>query len=215
MVSKETEKYIQRTANKKRISMPDNYLDSLSEYCLLVEKRGHKLEFKTGRNLAPNSLGANAGLLKKSSIVVTPEWAAKLVFENTDDTRNAFLITLGHELTHKDKEIFPLRYGFRWLSLIAYINEIHADYSAAQKMTDSKRSILLRSIDYKRHHKVEIRGMQDKDTPEHPSWSRRKSYVETFNFDAKLIRKIAHDLDCKNERIINHLIEFYDDIVLN
>lgn len=214
MISKETKKYIQRIANKKRISIPDNYTEALSEYCLLVEKRGHKLEFRTGRNLAPDSLGANAGLFGRSSIVVTPEWAAKLVFENADDTRNAFLITLGHELTHKDKEIFPLRFGFRWMSLIAYINEIHADYSAAQKMVESKRSILLKSVDYKRYHKVEIRGIQDKDTPEHPSWTRRKSYIESFNFDAQLIRKIALDLNCQNIKIIKYLIEFYDEIVL-
>ena len=71
--------------------------------------------------------------MKNSTIVATPEWAFQLVVDT--EASAVFMITLGHELTHKEKEISCFRHLFG-LRFCTWINEVHADFGATQKMLD-------------------------------------------------------------------------------
>lgn len=210
MVCKSTKKYIENKAGKDKIVIPDNYENILNQYCIAVANFGYTLEFREGRNLTKSKLNANAGLFKNSSIVVTPEWAAQLVLYNTEEVHNAFKMTIGHELTHKDKDICVLRYGIRYIKFIAYINEVHADFGAAQKMANSNRDTLLKSLRYKKSF-TDV----EKDDPTHPTWEKRISYVENFDFNKDLIQQIAKDVGCTNKNLIDKVCNHYQEITLN
>lgn len=200
----------QKKQKQKNIELSSNYEETLKTYCKLVEKYGYVLEFKKGRNLTFSNLGANAGVFNNSSIVATPEWAFRLVA--TDDANVPFMITLGHELTHKEKE-FPCFRHLLDLQFCTWVNEVHADYGATEKMFDCSRNALLTSIDYKLRYKREHQKGDIEDLT-HPSWARRKYYAEHFDFNADLIQQIAKDTECKNQKLIDKMCNFYKEIVL-
>ena len=90
------------------------------------------------------------------------------------------------------------------------VNEIHADFGAAEKMFDNSRQILLETILYKM--KLVKKPSIDKI---HPTWEQRYNYVYNFNFDKTLIRRIANDVGCTNEKLIQKVISHFDEIYLN
>ena len=211
MICQFTKEYILEQAKEKNIEIPSNYETILENYCELVKKYGYDLEFRKGRSLTFDNLGANAGCLKNNSIVATPEWAFQLVIKN-QDADTAFRITLGHELTHKETQ-FSHYFSLCNLKYIAWVNEVHADFGAAQKMFNSNRKILIKAIDYKLNYKHKHQKGDIEDFT-HPSWVRRKYYVEHFNFDSKLIQQIAKDVGCSNKKLINKICLFYKEIKL-
>lgn len=213
MICKATYKYIVKEAKKRNIVIDENYNAILDEYKDIVKGFGRNLEFRSGRAMYRNTLNANAGYFSSSSIIATPEWALQLVTsEKKDKARNAFLITLGHEMTHKDKELvwFP---HISYMKFFSWINEIHADFGGTQKLANSKRAALLQAIDFKREFK-RVNNMKDIEDYTHPSWKRRRFYAENFNFDKKLIMQIAKDTGFKNKDIIRDVMCFFDNIVL-
>lgn len=141
--------------------------------------------------------------------MATPEWATQLVLYNSVETHNAFLITIGHELTHKDCDIFFLKHGLRNIRFVAWVNEVHADFGATQKMANNNRQELVNSMKYKKSYKEE-----DKDKTNHPSWERRIYYAEHFDFGKELIQQIAKDAGCKNQKIINRVCQHFQEIKL-
>lgn len=48
----------------------------------------------------------NSSSMVPHLILCNKRWAIRLVFFNNEDTMNAFFITIGHELTHKEKDYF-------------------------------------------------------------------------------------------------------------
>lgn len=118
------------------------------------------------------------------------------------------MITIGHELTHKEKDFFSFRYILSY-KFISWVNEVHADFGAAEKMADSSRNKLILSMKYKLSLK-----QTDNDSPTHPSWEKRLDYVSNYDFDETLIRKIAEDTGCQNEILINKIISYYKPIML-
>lgn len=60
-----TQKYLKKRANENGLVVPDNYECFLSQYCKITADFGYKLEFRKGRGLSENKIGANSGLLKK------------------------------------------------------------------------------------------------------------------------------------------------------
>lgn len=208
MISYSTKKYIKSKAIKSGTIIPDNYEDILNGYCSIVANFGHKLAFKKSSTLKNYKIGASAGPFKKSAIVVTPEWASRLVLINTGEVHNAFKITIGHELTHKDGDIFVLKHGIRCVKFLAHVNEVHADFGAAQKM-NLGRNILIKSMEYKKSF-----ADNDKSDCSHPSWERRKFYAKNFDFTKKLIQQIAKDTGCKNKKAVREACAHYNDIRL-
>lgn len=211
LLTQKTRKYITKRAEEEKVGLSTNYIQELKSYCkLTLQKYNCKLNFNGKQCLNPESLNANAGWFKYSTITVTPEWAFKLASD--ESVKPIFEITLGHELSHKDRHIscFTHMPNFRFCT---WINEIYADFGAAQKMCDSSREDLLSAMNYKMNYKLN-RGKQDKETLSHPSWKRRISYVENYNFDEKLIKQIAKDTNCKNQRLIAKAIKTYPTIYL-
>ncbi len=83
-------------------------------------------------------------------IIASPEWASRLFLFDSEATRNAFSITLGHETTHTEGDFFNKKdFMAKNKKFINWVNEVHADFGAAQKMVNSNKEKLLESIDYK------------------------------------------------------------------
>lgn len=215
MISQFTKKYIKNKAHEKNISLPDNYLDELYAYCSLIKEFNRRLSFRKGRNLPENRLGCNAGYLKCSTIVATPEWAFRLTAINTENVRLAFLMSLGHELSHKENDLNPFFYIIfkNGVKFISYVNEIHADFGATQKFANYQRITQVNAMLYKVEAKKEYK-IPDRAKNGHPSWRQRIEYVKNYDFDKKLIRKIAKDTNCNNEKLIQKVIEHFEPIHL-
>ena len=207
MVSLLVYKRIKDRAKEHKLSVPKNYESIMCRYKKIRNLGKNRIVFSWLFDAGSRVL--NASPMIPGLIVLNAEWAAKIVLEDCEDTMNAFMITVGHELTHKDKEVNWVIYTGNNRKFVAQVNEIHADFGAAQKMCGSSRQALLKSIEYKRKNKK-----ADDGDFAHPPWWKRYEYVNEYNFDKTLIRKIADDVNCQNERLINYLICFYDDIVL-
>ena len=207
MINKKTKKYIFKKAQQSNIEIPKNYENILQFYCDLISKYGYSLIFGLYPGLDIDKIGANAGLFKYSSIVATPEWAFQLVCNN-ESAHIAFLMTLGHELTHKEKDLFPPMYGCG-TKFVAWVNEVHADFGGTQKMLNDNRISALEAITYKMKQKS-----TDIENYSHPSWSRRQHYITNYNFNSELIKKIAQDAQYSNERVINKISSHFEEIVL-
>ena len=55
---------------------------------------------------------------------------------------------------------------------------------------------------------------KDDDSFTHPSWKRRLEYVSKYNFDESLIHRIADDVDCRNEVLIEEISVYYEPVKL-
>lgn len=147
----------------------------------------------------------NACALLPGIIIVNSEWAAHLVLFGTPETINAFKATLGHELTHKDKDYAFWEFWTKDKKFVNWINEVHADFGGAVKCLYSKRENAIEAVSYKK----KCKGKKDRDTSDHPSWNKRQEYISNHDFDETLIRKIATDVGCKNEKLINNICSYY------
>lgn len=203
-------RYKEEKSKDTALMFPSNYEAILREYQKIVHKEKKYVVFSDYPFKAKT---LNGSPMLPFGILLSREWAFKAVLFDLDDTRNAFRVTIGHELTHKEKEYPKLFYRGYDRKFIAQTTEVYADYNGAKRMINSSRKNLLRSIQYKRSHKISI-GEEDTGDFAHPSWERREYYVTNFNFTADLIKQIADDVNCQNERLINSVISFYDDIVL-
>lgn len=159
---------------------------------------------------------ASAGLCFSKNIWVNNEWA-NLLIKNNIEINNAFFITLGHELAHKDGDfamLFWERKRKRYIhkedrKFVNWVTEVHHDFAAAEKMVGSSKEKLIESIDYK----IAVKP-NNTDSPSHPSWKQRKLYAEIGAFNRKLIDIIALDTDCTNITLIEEVSCFYKDIIL-
>lgn len=218
MISESVKNHMLEVAAEQKKEIPKNYLDILGKYFEIAKKLGCNLEFKEKLPPDRETLNANSGCRTKK-ITATSRWAAELVLNDTFESQNAFFITIGHELSHKSKELFWLRLPIRNLKFVAHVNEVHADFNATKVMCDFNRAMLVASCEYKKKfkeekYKKEGKPFVDKDRLSHPSWTRRIIYAKEYNFDKDLIYRIADDTGCKNKRLIKKAIKFYDEIVL-
>lgn len=213
MVSEEIKEYIIQVAKRAQCALPENYIEILEEYVVQVKTLGYKLIFEAKGHKRPDGLHAVSGY---KTISVTPGWAAQLVLHNTADTNNAFMIMIGHEMSHDDNTGLPV---WTYIFLIPYwkflrhVREVYCDFSGTRKIGNSSREIFVKSIDYKIDFKKRILEADISDFT-HPSWERRRYYAENFDFGEKLIRQIAKDVKCRNQWLINSVIRSYDEIIL-
>ena len=175
----------------------DDYLKILDASCeraktTIVNGKYHQIEFRRGRGMDPNVLDGDAGFLNSCPIIITPRWAAKIVFESSNETINAFEITLGHELTHKE-EICALKGGLLGWCFFKTLNEVYADFGSAAKMKNKDRKALASACRYKRKFKIE-EGQEDKWSDWHPSWQKREEYALNCDFNDALIERVAQDM---------------------
>lgn len=207
MLSSLLKRKLFKVAKENNQKVPINYPQILEKAQSVNHLSDDKIVFSWFCDSGGLSLSASATL--KHYIVCNTGWALRLIFYNDESTWNAFRITIGHELTHKDGDYFSFRIRKRDRKFISRVGEVHADFGAAEKMAACSRQKLLDSTRYKKALKK-----KDKGDFAHPSWERREYYVTNFNFDEKLIRQIARDVGCLNERLIEKITQFYKPIVL-
>lgn len=149
----------------------------------------------------------NAKAVPPNYIIVSPEWATRLLLYDNEATRNAFLITLGHEMTHNENDFPTTGFHGKNKRFIDWVNEVHADFAAAEKMVECDRQKLLESIIYKRSFKKKW----DKDDSSHPSWNKREIYAQKYDFNDVLIGQIQEDTECTNHKLVQKVKDFYKD----
>lgn len=212
MISLLVYKRIKDRSKSDKINIPENYKNILQKYKNIKEKNDCFIFFSWASDTGSEILNASGTIPKL--MIFNAEWASNVVLNDNIDTMNAFKITIGHELTHKDGDFCKLIYFGPDKNFISWINEVHADFGAAQKIFNSDRTTLIKSCQYKYDYKIK-HNKKDIDTISHPSWTRRKHYVEHFDFDNELIQQIAKDVNCTNQKLIKDISEFYDEIILN
>lgn len=210
--SHKAEKYI-----SKKCILSSHRLSVFQAGDELVKSYGYQLVIYNRLGQSQDAVNCNAGLFKFSPIFVTQHYAMQLMLNPSVEMHNMFMMSLGHELTHKEGDLCPLT-GLLSnrlskipanIQFLSYVNEVHADFGAAQKAADSKRSVQANAIAFKIRHREEKRDF------EHPSWSQRLDYIENYNFNEKPIRQIANDTCCTNEKLIQKAIKHFPEIVLN
>ena len=97
-------------------------------------------------------------------IICSTGWAVKLVINNDEDTHNAFLVTLGHEISHRLEYKSKLLLNPRDRKFVNWVNEVHCDFSGAELMVQANRERFVDSIRYKYSLKP-----NNKDSQSHPS----------------------------------------------
>ena len=151
---------------------------------------------------SPLTLGANSQF--KNKIYVSSEWAVLLLENDNEEIKNAFLFTLGHELTHKDKSFPTNKYRKKDLKFINWVNEVYCDFGAAKKIGNNSKDNLKRAIKFKIKMKP-----HNEESKTHPSWNKRLEYAEIGVFGKILIKQIYTDSKCNNDDLLNEVIEFY------
>lgn len=104
MITKNALKYVYKKATSQSSEEIYKKLKDIDDkYNKIVQKYECTITFKCMKNVSFDSkLSAQSSFGK--SIIVSPEWAYTLMSSNNDNVNNAFLITIGHEITHKEVE---------------------------------------------------------------------------------------------------------------
>lgn len=212
MIFLETRLYLIYRAKRLKIKWHNSYLSSLDQYKYLIEPYGCRLDFHWWRCFSFKILNCNAGFGKHTPIVASPCWVEKLIFNNSEATQNAFLMSLGHELTHKENDISIFKGVFikNGIRFIAHTNEVHADFGAVQKLANNNRKKQIEAMNYKMSHKKNT----DISDFFHPSWNKRQCYVKKYNFNEELIKQIAQDDNCTNQKLICNVVGHFEEIYL-
>lgn len=209
MLSPLVDLHIRRKSKAEHRELPENYKHILQFFSDKYSVNGTKLHYmwlwdSGGR--FPNASATIPGI-----ILVNAVWASLLV-EGFEDKRiiDSFSMTIGHEMTHQEKDYFYLEPFSNEQKFVNWVNEIHADYGGIIKAFDGNVNRGIKALELKKHYK----GEKDKDRRSHPSWERRIEYIKTFDFNADLIKEIAKSTNCDNKRLINKVCDYYDSIAL-
>lgn len=182
------------------------------------------------------------GSLNGSSFVplivnVNTDWAYYVCINDCPDTEIAFLMTIGHELGHKKKDLVPRKLS-KSISNIAesekifirWVREVYCDFYGLKKIhngdinkfdisTNIKIAYIKNELQLKGCSEEICNRAADKDTMNHPSWNKRKKYIYHRKFNEELLHHIAGDVieftkcDIEQNRqkeLISAIWEFYD-----
>ena len=201
--------YIRKKAKRRKNDLPLDYRKILSDVVVEYKKRGIRLVFSwiwaIGCKL-PNASATIPGL-----ILVNPEWAYQLVMHHDDElVTDAFKMTMGHEITHQKKDYSFFNLISKDERFVYWVNEVHADFGGIVWAFDGNMYKGLRVLEYKCSWNRE----SDKDSWMHPSWKRRIDFISNYDFDERLIRKIADITGVSNQKLIAQVVGYYEDIVL-
>lgn len=163
----------------------------------------------------------NATAILPKTIIINSAWIKKIIFDYDNPImHDAFLMTINHEMTHKEKNHHSLLFKFKRICYSLYnlkndrkffnwVDEVHADFGGINKAFDGNRNKAISIMEYKL-----ISKKTDEDTKSHPSWKKRITYVSNYDFNEKLIDKIANDCNCMNEKLISLMKNYYGNIIL-
>lgn len=150
-----------------------------------------------GRN-APDAMAGN-----ENRIYFNSEWAAILVSE-PEKSRDAFKLTMGHEMAHLNNQFNSNSKAHANDHFVKWVNEVHADFAGMNNFLDGDKLRCLEAMEFK----LSRYRVTSKDSFAHPSWEKRKEYIANYDFDEKLIRRIAKDAMMTDESVIEKAIEF-------
>ena len=196
-----------KQAKELHKKVPDDYDIILKKALEHDYLKSHKIIFSWFPNHGSRFPTANTSLC--NTIRVNAEYAARLVLFNDEATWNSYYLSVGHELTHSFFDPWIINHHGKNKKFVSWVRELHADYGAAQKMSNSNREKLIQGLKYKAKLKT-----IDEDSKSHPSWKRRIQYVSVFDFDDTLIKQVAKDVGCQNKKIIKKQCESYTYIYL-
>ena len=142
-------------------------------------------------------------------IAVNAEWAARLVLFDDEEVRDSYRYTIGHEMTHQSGDYVFWEFLTKDKRFVNWVCEVHADYGGTVYAFDGDIKKAIAAIEYKaRDYK------KDRDRQVHPSWQHRVEYLKDGRFDAALIKRIAEDVGCRNQILIEKITDYYSTIEL-
>ena len=158
--------------------------------------------------LAASLSAINANSTFYRTICVSGGWAVQLVSYDNPETQNAFYVTIGHELGHKEKQYNRILHPLD-LRFLSWTIETNCDFFGAKKMINGSRKDFIASINYK----ISLKNIQSEDKKPilHPTWKHRLIYATNFDFNDELIEKIKADTECTNYKLVQKVKEFYKD----
>lgn len=134
---------IEKRAKKLNIIIEKSIDEVLDKYEDMGNEKNISIHFFVLKETFTKELLASLTWNKK--MVLNPEWSIQLILDNKN-AENAFLITLGHEITHKDGDFPNKGAHYKNKKFINWVNEVHADFGGAEKMVNSDRQKLVDSI---------------------------------------------------------------------
>lgn len=209
--------YLKYKAKKNNYKLPNDWTDALNKHIVTPDGFNAKIKFTT--NLTMINL-LTMQLRRNNKILISADWAYELLFADSD-IENNFRIVLGHELAHTKKDnafLLKLPKSKTDKKFLHWVDEVFADFYGTQIMGESSRfkleKTIKNTIKYKFGKSKNNARPSLKDTNTHPSWNRRLFYSQKYNFNECLIKKIASDTKCDNEKLINKALEYYGTIIL-
>lgn len=200
---------IRKRAKNENVAIPKNLTQILRKYQLIKHSSKYKIVFWWAHD--PFATVLNGSPMMPSAVILNHVWASRVVLHDNAKTMNAFRISVGHELAHKEQEFKTRGYHDSELQFIYHITEVRADFYSAKVMCGSKRAALISSIEYKKDYKENEAHQEDIGRKTHPSWSQRKFYATYFDFNSDLIKQIAKDNGCNGSDVENKMLQFYID----
>lgn len=147
-------------------------------------------------------------------------WAYKLTFEYSPEIKDAFIMNLGHELGHSiTKTHIPmflfsksiLKKGTKCDMFRLQSIEVFCDfYGKKLSGLTSEAAVNVREYCYKINY--DIKKGENMSDYIHPQHEKRMSYLKNKSFDRKLIYQIANDIGYKNQKVIEHLVQYFDEV---
>ncbi len=122
----------------------------------------------------------------------------------------AFRLTIGHEMTHQEKDYFFFKPFSKAQKFVDWVNEVHADYGGIVKAFNGDVYRGIKALEFKE----KCKGDKDKDGLSHPAWKRRREYVEKYDFNADLIKEIANFTGCNDKKLVESISNHYQGIEL-
>ncbi len=151
----------------------------------------------------------NASSTIPGVILLNEVWASMLILHKDDQTvMDAFLMTMGHEVTHQKKNYSYLNPFSKNEKFVYWVNEVYADFGGASLCLDSDVDRAVHSLEWKK----KLRGDRDKDHYMHPSWKKRIGFIQNRTFDKKLICEIASLTKCGDQSLVNRISDYFGEI---
>jgi len=108
MISPLIYKRIKDRAKSEKMPVPKNYEAIIQRYKSIENIGNYCIAFSWLSDSGSKILNASA--MVPGVVLLNAEWAARIVLFDNESTMNAFKLTVGHELTHKEKEINRCKY---------------------------------------------------------------------------------------------------------
>lgn len=218
--------FFKKRARELEKSIPSDYREILLNHSKLTSE--YIVCFSVFKDNFRKTLNATSVI--PGMIVFSYEWAAQLIWGD-NGVSDVFKETLGHEITHKKKWFKVWNLHGSQKRFACWTNEVYADFRSSLEVDGVDKNTILKAMNYKLNAKTadKTEGLEgkekedkikeiDKNTSTHPSWGRRIKYVTKYNFNQKLVKKIAKDAHYQHsdkDDFIAKVADFFPEIILD